>query len=238
MNSGIQLSLMCMTRPCVYWAFCTNRVHKKGLAFRSPVIFEVMEDAGPVVHQDKSFDNVNYSGKRLENREFLNCRFTNCDFSKSDLSGNDFINCHFSQCNFSLARMEGTGFRDAAFVGCKILGVDFTRCNKFMFSFSFQQCYLDYCIFLGTKLKKINFSDCSLKEVDFSEADLMEASFKDCDLADAKFSNTNLQKTDFRTARNFAIDPAFNKMKKARFSSINLSGLLYQYNLDIDHENY
>lgn len=115
-----------------------------------------------------------------------------------------------------------------------MLGIDFTQCNRLMFAFSFYGCTLDYSTFLGTRLRKTPFWECSLKEVDFSEADLTAADFRNADLSGARFSNTVLEKADFRTALNFGIDPDFNKLKKARFSAMNLSGLLYKYNLDIE----
>ena len=118
-----------------------------------------------------------------------------------------------------------------------MLGVDFTRCNKFLFSFSFNKCYLDYSTFLGTKLKKTTFIGCSLKEVDFSEADLTSAIFDNSDLSAARFSNTNLEKADFRTAINFGIDPAVNRMKKTKFLVSNLTGLLQNYDLDISYDS-
>jgi uncharacterized protein YjbI with pentapeptide repeats len=189
----------------------------------------------PVVHERKRFANVNYAGKRLENREFIKCEFADCDFSKGDLRGNDFVDCHFKNCNFSMVDIGGAGFRDVVFTGCKILGVDFARCNKFMFSFSFIQCHLDYSTFFGAKLSKTHFKECSLKEVDFSESDLSGSVFEGCDLFNTRFLRTRLEKTDFRTARNFAIDPDANVMKKAKFSVLNLSGLLSKHNIDIDY---
>lgn len=143
----------------------------------------------------------------------------------------------FKQCNFSMADIDGTGFRNAVFFGCKMLGVDFTRCSKFAFSLSFTDCHLDYSNFFGTKLKKTIFKNCTLKDVEFTEADLTASEFLDCDLTSAKFSNTNLEKADFRTAVNFAIDPDGNRMRKAKFSSLNIAGLLYKYNLDIYYRN-
>lgn len=192
-----------------------------------------MTNPDPVLHENKTFTNVNYVEKRLENREFVNCEFVNCDFTKSHLSENSFSQCTFKQCNFSMAVIAGAGFQDAVFIGCKMLGVDFTRCNKFMFSFTFTDCVLDYCTFYGTKLKKTTFTNCSLKEADFTETDLSASVFDRCDLWNAKFSNTILEKTDFRTALNFTIEPEFNKMKRARFTHAGLEGLLTKYNLDV-----
>ena len=72
-----------------------------------------------------------------------------------------------------------------------------------------------------------------LSEVDFTECDLSEAKFINCDLTGAKFEQTILEKADFSTAYNFAIDPEINQMKKAKFSSFGLPGLLVKYGLEI-----
>lgn len=194
----------------------------------------MQEPSETTVHQNKTFTDINYAGKQLQKREFIKCEFVKCDFSKSDLSHNDFVDCEFSHCNFSLTQVTGTGFSNITFTDCKILGIDFSTCNKFMFSFSFNACILDYSVFYGTKLRKTNFVNCSLKEVDFESADLSSAVFNNCDLTATSFNRTILEKTDFRTARNFSFDPALNTMKKARFSSNNLSGLLYHFKLDIE----
>ncbi len=49
------------------------------------------------------------------------------------------------------------------------------------------------------------------------------------------FENTILDKTDFRTAYNFSIDPSINRMKKARFSVSGLPGLLSKYDIEIEY---
>lgn len=186
-----------------------------------------------ITYENEAFENVNHSEKALRNKEFYNCKFIGCNFTKSDLRGNSFEDCIFKDCNFSMTEIEGVGFRNILFTGSKILGIDFTRCNKFMFSFRFENCIIDYCTFFGTKLKKTHFIKCSLKETDFSEADLSSVEFTNTDLTGAKFSNTMLEKANFRSATNFTIDPEFNKLKKAKFSSFQLEGLLYKYQLDI-----
>lgn len=189
-----------------------------------------------VVHENKVFSQVDYAGKKLRNREFIKCSFVSCDFSKSDLSDNAFEDCIFQKCDLSMASISGTGFRNASFIGCKLLGVDFSQCNKFMFSFSFQECKMDYCVFYGAKLKKTHFIACSLKDTEFSGAELQAAIFDRCDLTGTKFSNTNLEKADFRTAQNYMIDPDANKMKLAKFSALQLAGLLAKYQLDISFD--
>lgn len=187
------------------------------------------------IHENKLFKNVDYTEKILREREFYRCKFVACIFLKSDFIGNSFEECIFENCNFSMTKIQGSGFSDAIFIGCKILGVNFSECNKLMFSFSFSDCQIDYSTFFGTKLLKTKFEKCSLRETDFSEVNLTSSVFLDCDLTGAIFSNTILDKVDFRTASNYSIDPEFNKLKKAKFSSLNLEGLLYKYQLDIHH---
>ncbi len=190
-----------------------------------------------ITHEGKTFTKIDYTEKTLRDREFCKCRFVGCVFLKSNLMGNNFEDCAFENCNFSMTKVKGSGFRNANFKECKIIGVDFSECNKYMFSFSFYKCHLDYSTFLGTKLMKTKFEKCSMKETDFSEANLSGSELLDCDLTGAIFSNTVLEKVDFRTANNYSIDPEFNRLKKAKFSAFNLEGLLYKHQLDIDQDD-
>jgi uncharacterized protein YjbI with pentapeptide repeats len=73
-----------------------------------------------------------------------------------------------------------------------------------------------------------------LQEVDFTESDLSGSSFDNCDLSGALFENTNLEKTDFRSAFNYTINPEINRMKKARFSLPGVAGLLEKYGIVIE----
>lgn len=186
-------------------------------------------------HEHKEFKNIDYSEKLLQNKDFVKCTFVSCNFSNSNLRDTNFEDCIFNNCNFSMALINNIGLSNVLFCNCKILGVDFTKCSKFMFSFKFENCILDYSIFFGTKLKNTSFLKCSLKEVDFSESNLTSSSFQESDLTGTRFSNTILEKADFRYARNFSIDPEFNKIKNARFSAYQLEGLLHKYQLNIDN---
>ena len=180
------------------------------------------------------FEAIDYSEKKSEQHEFDDCSFVNCNFSKSDLRGVEFLDCRFTGCNLSLALVDDTGIKNIEFKDCKLMGIDFSKCNDFLFSASFENCQLDYCSFYKKKMKKVNFSKSSLKHVDFTETDLSLAVLNECDLADAIFVQTILEKTDFRTARNYAFDPEVNKVKKARFSMPEVVGLLSKYNIDIE----
>ncbi|HRF77896.1 MAG TPA: pentapeptide repeat-containing protein, partial [Chitinophagales bacterium] len=87
--------------------------------------------------------------------------------------------------------------------------------------------------FYQLKLKSTPFHDCSLQEVDFSQCDLTSVIFDNCDLSMAIFDNTILEKADLRNAYNYQINPEHNHIRKAKFSSNGLAGLLMQYDIDI-----
>lgn len=186
------------------------------------------------VHEEQIFDGIDYSEKKLPKAEYIDCTFINCNFSKGILNNSDFMDCDFKGCNFSMAVLENTGLKDARFKDCKMIGVDFSKCSDFMFSVQFTNSPLDYCSFFRGKMKKTVFTDCAIKNADFTETDLSMAIFDKCDLTNTVFVQSNLEKTDFRTAKNYAIDPEQNKMKKAKFSSEGIAGLLAKYNIDID----
>jgi fluoroquinolone resistance protein len=70
--------------------------------------------------------------------------------------------------------------------------------------------------------------------VDFSDCDLTSVIFDNCDLSGTVFKNTLLEKADFRSSFGYSIDPQINRIKKAKFSSSGLAGLLEKYDIDID----
>lgn len=184
--------------------------------------------------ESKSFVKVNFTENPLPEGEYEDCAFDHCDFSGTDLSGSRFTECIFRDCNFSTARLAQTVLRDVQFENCKLLGLHFDQCDHFLFSASFRHCNMRLCSFYQVKMKKTRFTDCDLQETDFTEADLSWAIFENCDMALARFENTVLEKADFRTARNYSIDPEGNRIKKAKFSYPGVQGLLDKYDIEID----
>ncbi|MCF0050493.1 pentapeptide repeat-containing protein [Dyadobacter sp. LJ53] len=188
----------------------------------------------PSIEHRNRFEDVFIAEEDLDHRVWINCEFVRCNFRGSDLSGNNFIECTFTDCDFSETRITDAGFRDAVFSNCKMNDVDFSVCNTFIFSFSFNECVLDHANFFNGNLTKTTFKNCSLLHTNFEEADLSEAIFDHCDLDGARFVDSILEKTDFRTAHNFNIDPTLNRLKRSKFSGTNLTGLLRRYKLDIE----
>ncbi len=124
-------------------------------------------------------------------------------------------------------------FKNIKFNDCKLLGVLFENCNDFLFEVEFTNSILNVSSFFKLNMKNTNFKNCTLKEVDFSQCNLSASSFENCDLEKAVFDRTILDKADFRTSFNFSIDPTKNQMKRAKFTNLNLAGLLDSFDLDI-----
>ena len=82
-------------------------------------------------------------------------------------------------------------------------------------------------------MSKARLDNCSMKEVDFVETNLHKASFSGSDLYGATFEQSNLTECDFRTAKNYSMDPSLNQIKGAIFSKDEVLGLLVKYGIKI-----
>jgi uncharacterized protein YjbI with pentapeptide repeats len=99
---------------------------------------------------------------------------------------------------------------------------------------SFEECVLDYASFANKKMLKTNFMNSSLKEVTFIGANLSNSVFENSNLDGAIFNDTQLAGADFTLAQNYKIDPEFNPMRKAKFSTLGILGLLDKYDIKIE----
>ena len=187
-----------------------------------------------LINVHKTFEKVNFINKKVNNREFEGCVFKNCDFSNSDFSNNTFIDCEFFDCNLSMTNLRGTGLKTVDFINCKLLGILFNECDDFLFNVSFEECVLDYASFANKKMLKTKFMNSSLKEVTFIGANLSNCVFENSNLEGAIFNDTQLAAADFTLAQNFKIDPEFNPMRKAKFSTQGIDGLLDKYDINIE----
>jgi uncharacterized protein YjbI with pentapeptide repeats len=183
---------------------------------------------------DREFDQIDFTESSLIKGEYEKCTFDNCNFNECDLSKFKFIDCNFIGCNLSSAKINNTVLQEVKFKGCKLLGLQFDSCDDFILSFSFENCQLHYSSFFKTKIKKTIFKNSTLHQVDFSEADLTGVIFENCNLENTLFNKTILDKADFQTAYGFSIDPEINKIRKAKFSSIGIKGLLDKYDIEIE----
>jgi len=100
-------------------------------------------------------------------------------------------------------------------------------------SLGFKNCRLELSTFYQLKLKQTLFTDCKLTSVDFTETDLTRSTFENCDLKQTIFDRSILEHVNFESAYNFSIDPEINRIKNAKFSKENISGLLDKYKIKI-----
>ncbi len=183
---------------------------------------------------EQDFDKNSFLKENIKKAEYEGCTFRNCDFSRQHLSGFIFSDCRFMDCNLSLVSVKSSALKEIEFIDCKISGVDFSQVNPFLLELKFVGSIVENCIFQDLGLKKTSFVNCSLKNTDFSGAKLTEAKFLDCDLSDATFDNTDLQKADFRTSKNFRINPTKNQLAGAKFSRNTIDGLLLDFKINIE----
>jgi uncharacterized protein YjbI with pentapeptide repeats len=181
------------------------------------------------IFDDQIFDKFDIS--QGLHHEFTNCTFRGCDFSNESFGQAELTDCTFVSCNLSMVTFGNTVLNNVKFNDCKVMGVDFSKCSKFLFSVSFEKCVLNYSVFLKNDLKNTIFKRCILQETSFIETNLNSAKFLDCDLTRATFDRANLEKADLSTSRNYIINPEINKLKKTKFSMPDVLGLLS--NLDI-----
>ena len=185
------------------------------------------------IHIHKTFEKVIYQDRKINNREFDGCTFLNCDFSNSDFSYNVFIDCVFIDCNMGNMQLAASSLKTVTFTNCKLLGIEFGKCEDFLFNVSFDNCILDYASFANKKMAKTKFLNNSMRDVIFTGTNLSEAVFDNSNLEGAVFTDSILKKAVFTTAHNYKIDPEANDIRLARFSNEGLSGLLYKYDIKI-----
>ncbi|MDP1814553.1 MAG: pentapeptide repeat-containing protein [Leadbetterella sp.] len=114
-----------------------------------------------------------------------------------------------------------------------MIGVVFSRINKFLLAWEFKGCTLALCNFSNLDIKKSKFSDCLIWDTDFVDVDLSGSDFSNCDLQGSKFQNADLSHTDFSGARNYRINPLSNKISKAKFSADEVISLLGAFDITI-----
>jgi uncharacterized protein YjbI with pentapeptide repeats len=187
-----------------------------------------------LIHTHKTFEKVSFIDKKVTNREYEDCIFKNCDFSNSNFSNNTFMDCEFIDCNLSMTLLGNTSLKTVHFKNCKLLGIQFHLCTDFLFCVSFEDCTLDYSSFANKIMPKTKFNTCAMKEVSFIGANLTNSTFENCNLDNSIFNDTQLAGADFRTAYNYKIDPEFNPMRKAKFSTQGIVGLLDKYDIKIE----
>ena len=186
---------------------------------------------GLAEYEERSFDGLALAGKEVRAKEFADCTFTGCSFLETRFAGCRFVDCAFVRCDLSLCRVEDCSFTTVRFVDCQVIGVNWTEASWPAFGLSytigFERCALSHSTFIGWRLKRVEMVDCQAREADFSEADLSLANCTGTDFEGSRFVHTDLTQADFRGAKNYAIAPNLNVLRKTRFALPEAMALLY-----------
>jgi uncharacterized protein YjbI with pentapeptide repeats len=168
-------------------------------------------------YEEETFLSMDFSVLDVCDFCFEDCRFVSCKFRECAMPGAAFRSCSFEGCEFVLTKMDHVTLNGALFSGCKIMGVNFSACDVFGFSPEFSGCIIDSSVFYGNRMRKGRIADCRLVGCDFIECDLKEADFSGSSMERVVFQRCDMERADFRAARGYQIDPASNKLRKARF---------------------
>lgn len=182
---------------------------------------------------DQVFDALGSDAVQFSGRRFEDCTFRNCSFAEASLRRGLFIGCTFSSCDLSNAHLTGATMSQVHFVDSKLIGINWTSAAH-VSQLICQKSNLNYSTFAGRDMRKVAITDCIAREVDFSDANLSEANCRGTDFAGTTFSNTNLTKADLRGARGYAIAPAENKIKGAKFSLPEAIALLHALGVEVE----
>ena len=192
-------------------------------------------------YEGQRFSGINLPNGQITGAQFDECSFVNCNFSSSLFQGCFFRGCTFKNCDLGLARIDGSSFKGVEFRKCKLIGVDWTKAawgkkggSALLKPVDFYRCVLNYSSFFGLELENIHLEDCTAVEVDFSEGNFKGASMKGTDFERSVFRGTNLEGANFVNARNYAISPTLNRLKKARFSLPEAMSLLYSMEIVLE----
>lgn len=114
------------------------------------------------------------------------------------------------------------------------MGLDFSKCNKFLMSFGFENSYISMCVFSNLELQNTKFDNCQVFDCDFLNSNLTKATFENSDLKDTRIQHSNLSFTSFLNAKNYNINPNENFIKKTKFSVPEVISLLSSFDIVLE----
>lgn len=167
--------------------------------------------------RDSQFNGIIISDSTFADKEFYKCSFDKCNLSKVKFENCRFEDCDFNNCDLSLAKFNTSEFIDVRFYESKMLGINWTEARSPLRA-AFRKCKLNHSTFFGLNLRQVIIEECLANEVDFTDASLFKTNCSMTDFLGSKFKNTDLSYADFTKAKNYDINPNYNKIKKTVFS--------------------
>ncbi len=189
----------------------------------------------------ENFDQKEYNGQewkslvlrsaQVRGRTFDSCTFVKCSFRETAFVECKFRGCTFRGCDLGMVNLKGSDFNAVRFENCQLIGVNWTETTWekgwILKPADFERCALNHSSFLGLDLKRVSLVRCTAQNVDFAEANLNGCNCTGTDFLESRFLHTDLTEADFSGARNYAISPALNTLKKTKFSLPEAMALLY-----------
>ncbi len=189
------------------------------------------------LYTDRTFTALQMAGTELVSTEFDDCVFVQCSFVESVFKSCRFTNCTFEASDLSLVQVPESTFSGTRFEHTRLIGVNWAQATwprtGLGNPLAFFKSNLSHSTFIGLSLKKIQIRDCVAVEVDLRETDLSGADFGGTDLSNSIFGDTDLTEADLSQARNYAIDPARNVLRRAKFSLPEAISLLYSLDIEL-----
>jgi len=164
---------------------------------------------------------------------FEDLEFDGIDFTSYDLKSVAFFNCKFTNCNLANLSLTDISIRETTFLSCNLIGINWCNLRRFEAP-KFLDSKLNFSIFQGLKLKKIEIINCFVIDADFSEADLSHSNFSNSNFKGTNFDKAILIGTDFRTSLNYMFDIRTTKIKGAKFTFPHVISLLTALGAEVD----
>ncbi len=182
---------------------------------------------------EEYFDGLKLGNMDLSGKVFTNCCFSSCDFHKTNLLSCRFETCTFIDCALVLPNIIDAQFDSITFKNCKLTGLNFEKLNQFLISFNFINCKLQACSFVKLHLPQSKFTKSAIFDSLFSETQLSKSDFSDVVFSQTQFIQCNLEGANFRGASGFFIAPHKNRIRQAKFDSVNAFELLECFDIRI-----
>lgn len=190
-------------------------------------------NSGEKIYEGEIFSSQDFSETSLAEFSFFDCRFEHCVFINSLWNKTKFNASQFKNCNISFVKAEGCFLQDVLFDQCKIVGVEFFKCDKTFFAINIKESVVSTCNFSDLTMKRASFHKSQIKDCFFINTQLVEADFTNTDLQGTVFHKSNLNKSDFSGAINYSINLQSNTVKNAKFSYPEVMGLLKSFDIII-----
>lgn len=184
------------------------------------------------IYENKTFHQEDVE-EAFSHGKFSDCEFIHCQFLETNFRSARFLGCSFKHCQLQMVKMDQCYFQESVFDEVKIIGGEFYKCSKTLFSIHCKNSILLSCNFSHLPMKKTDFSGSKLQECFFNETSLSSSNFQKTDLMGTQFHHSDLSQSDFRGAKNYAIDPKVNNLKKARFHLPEALSFLHFFGIDI-----